>query len=83
MISDYMLLFGRAVLQVALVAANVVQIAHERYLGAFVVGCAISYLWFTNARTAARSELPGAALIYAMGAGAGTIIGMMVSRFFT
>ncbi len=76
----YALIFGRAFLQVSLVAANVVQIATGHYLGGFVVGTAISWLWFTNARTAARSDLPGAAAVYALGAGTGTVAGML-SRF--
>lgn len=76
----YALLFGRACLQVSLVAANVVQIANGHYLGGFVVGTAISYLWFQNARSAALSDLPGAAVVYALGAGAGTVLGML-SRF--
>lgn len=80
--SAYALLFGRAFFQVALVSANVVQIARGQYGGAFVVGSAISYLWFFNARGAALSGLPGAAaVVYALGAGAGTVAGMWLSRF--
>jgi len=79
-VTPYLLLFSRAFLQVSLVAANVVQIANEQYLGAFVVGALISLLWFTNARTAALNQLPGAAVVYALGAGTGTVAGML-SRF--
>ncbi len=74
-------LFGRAFLQVALVAANVVQIAKGQWVGMFVVGFAISWLWFGNAREAGRSELPGAAMIYALGAGVGTVTGCFLSQF--
>lgn len=77
----YAVLFGRAFLHVSLVAANVVQIAEQHYGGAFVVGSLISYLWFFNARSAALSGLPGAAVIYALGAGAGTVAGAWLSRF--
>lgn len=80
MTRKYAVLYGRAFLQVALVSANVVQIAHEQYGGAFVVGTGISLLWFLNARTAAQSALPGAAVIYALGAGSGTVAGMWLSR---
>ena len=81
MASSYLRLFGRAFLQVSLVAANVAQIAQGRYVGAFVVGSAISFLWFRNAREAGRSEVPGAAAVYALGAGLGTAMGMTLSRF--
>ena len=80
MAPEYFRLFGRAFLQVALVAANIVQIAKGQYVGMFVVGAAISYLWFGNAREAGRSELPFAAMIYALGAGTGTVVGTILSR---
>jgi len=79
-VREYLTLFGRAFLQVSLVAANVVQIAKGQYVGMFVVGAAISYLWFGNARSAGRSELPGAAWVYAVGAGCGTVAGAVLSR---
>lgn len=77
---SYLWLFGRGFLQVTLVAANVSQIAAGHYRGAFVVGTMISFVWYLNARTAARSDLPGAAACYALGAGAGTVAGMALSR---
>lgn len=77
----YASLFGRAFLQVALVALNVSQIAKGNYGGAFLVGGAISWIWFKNARSAAHVELPGAALVYAAGAGVGTVMGIFLSRF--
>jgi hypothetical protein len=80
-VSEYLALFGRSFLQVSLVAANVVQIAKGQYVGMFVVGAAISFLWFGNARQAGRSELPGAAVIYALGAGMGTVTGAILSRY--
>lgn len=72
-------LFGRAFLQVSLVAANVVQIAKGQYLGMFLVGFAISWLWFGNARAAGRGE--AGQIFYALGAGCGTVIGCYLSRF--
>lgn len=77
----YASLFGRAFLQVALVSLNVSQIAAGNFGGAFFVGAAISWVWFQNARSAAHVELPGAALVYAAGAGIGTVTGMFLSRF--
>ncbi len=77
---EYLLLFGRAFLQVTLVAMNVAQIAAGHYPGAFVCGTAISVLWFSNARSAGRIERPGAAIIYGLGAGAGTVAGMALAR---
>lgn len=76
----YAVIFGRAFLQVALVSANVVQIARGHYGGAFMVGCAISWLWFKNARGAARVDVSGAAEVYALGAGCGTAVGMLLSH---
>jgi hypothetical protein len=78
---SYLMLFGRAFLQVALIAANIVQVAKGQYVGMFIVGAAISFLWFGNAREAGRSELPGAAVIYALGAGMGTVTGAILSRY--
>lgn len=76
----YASLFGRAFLQVSLVALNVAQIASGNVGGAFVVGFLISLLWFANAKSAGRSDVPGAAWCYATGAGCGTVAGMLVSK---
>ena len=75
------LLFGRACCQVALVSANVVYLSQGRLGWAFVTGVAISYLWFHNARSATQARIPGADVIYALGAGCGTIAGAWLSRF--
>jgi hypothetical protein len=80
MARSYAALFGRSFLQVALVAANVVQLAKGQYIGSFIVGTAISWLWFGNAREAGRNDLPGAAFAYALGAGFGTVTGLFLSR---
>lgn len=77
----YLGLFGRAFLQVALVALNVAQIAKGNYATAFLTGWAISALWWSNARGAGRSEVRGAALAYSVGAAFGTVAGMSLSRF--
>lgn len=73
-------LFGQAFAYVSLVTTNVVQIAHGNVLGGFVVGTLISWLWFKNARDASRVDVVGAAEAYALGAGLGTVAGIL-SRF--
>ena len=73
--------FGRAFLQVALVALNVSQIAAGNYAAAFLTGWAISALWWSNARGAGRLDVPGAAWAYSLGAACGTVAGMALSRF--
>jgi hypothetical protein len=79
-VREYAALFARAFLQVSMVAVNVSQIAQGHYAGAFVVGGLISFFWFGNARTAGRSEVRGAAVVYTLGASCGTVAGMFLSR---
>ena len=73
-------IFGRGFVIVALTATNVGQVAGRHWLGAFVVGFGISFVWFTNSRTAARTEVSFAREAYALGAAAGTVFGMWVVR---
>jgi hypothetical protein len=75
-------IFARGFLIVTLTSANVAQIASRHYGGAFVGGCAISFVWFGNSRTAAMTEVPYAREIYALGAGLGTLTGMLLMRWF-
>ena len=75
----YARVFVRGFVLVALVAANTRQIASGRYVGAFMVGCAISAVWWFNSRCAARSDAPGAGVAYALGAGCGTVAGMFLA----
>lgn len=77
---DYLRLFGRGFLIVALTSANVRQIAGGHYLHALVVGFGISYVWWFNSRSAAHSDLPLAGFVYAMGAGLGTLTGMYLGN---
>lgn len=77
---DYARLFGRGFLIVCLTAMNVRQISAGNYGHAFVVGFGISLVWWFNSRNAARSELPLAGWVYAIGAGVGTITGMVLTR---
>lgn len=76
----YAPIFFRAALQVSLVACNVVNIARGAYLWAFLTGFAISYVWWRNSRTAAHSEAAYGQVVYAIGAGAGTVVGMVVGK---
>jgi len=41
----------------------------------FWTGCLLSFVWWKNARLAAHSPLRGAGLVYAFGAGCGTVSG--------
>ncbi len=65
---------------VVLTAANVYQIAHQHYLGAFVIGTLISIVWFGNAKSAGASDVPLGKLWYGLGAGIGTVVGMALMR---
>ena len=77
----YLWLALRAYVMVALVACNTIQVAHGRWLGAFCVGALISILWYWNAGTAGKSDLPRlpASLCYGLGAGLGTLTGMWLA----
>lgn len=77
---DSLRVMGRGFAIVVLVSMNTYQIAHAHYLGAFVIGSAISVCWWMNARTSARSDVPHGALLYGLGAGMGTVTGMAVMR---
>lgn len=78
-------IFVRGFSQVVLVAGNTVQLAayqrtHDAAMlpAVFAVACAISFVWWANARSTTRDEnLTGARWVYALGAGTGTIIGAM------
>jgi hypothetical protein len=71
-------LFLRGFLIVACTAANVRLISRGMYGWAFVTGWAISFIWWSNSHTAARSKHRWDGPVYAFGAGAGTVFGMWV-----
>ena len=81
-IFPYARLFLRGCAQVALVSANVVHVSSGQYGDAFVVGTAISVMWYSNTRAVNKPpvELPGAGLCYGVGAGTGTLFGMYLAR---
>lgn len=71
---------SRAFWLVSCTAANVKQIAGGHYGGAFVLGFAISWLWWKNARGAAWDDVTYLREAYALGAGLGTMTGMWVMQ---
>lgn len=73
-------LFVRGLIIVTLTSWNVRHIAALEYSWAFAGGFGISFVWFTNSRTAAHSELKWAREVYALGAAVGTICGMYLGR---
>lgn len=81
-IKDYARIFGRGFLIVSLTATNAYQVSHGKTLGAFIVGTAISLVWWSNARTSSKSELKFAGLVYGLGAGVGTAAGMTLAAAF-
>jgi hypothetical protein len=64
---------------VALVALNTRQIAAGNYSGGFLVGGAISLVWWSNS-SKTREDVRGAGLAYALGAACGTVFGMWLGR---
>ena len=76
-------LFFTAFLQVFLVALNVVHISTGRYAWAFLTGFAISWVWWLNAHSAAHEAGMLPQLVYAAGAGCGTISGMAIGALLS
>lgn len=73
------MLLGTAWLQVSLVAINVYQVANHKWIGAFIIGSSISFIWaFNVSKIAFGGTLDK--LIYALGAGIGTITGMLIAQ---
>jgi hypothetical protein len=73
-------IFLRGFTIVALTATNVGQVAGQHWVGAFMVGFAISFVWFANSRCAARTDAVGARECYALGAACGTVAGMLAVK---
>lgn len=72
--------FCRGFLIVTLTAMNVGQIASRHYGGAFLCGFAISYVWWQNAHGAAHGTTTYLRECYALGAGCGTVAGILIIR---
>ena len=71
-------LFFRAFAQVALVSASTVFIAKENYIGTFVVGFGISWLWTGNVKKVAFGTKKER-VAYAAGAACGSLFGLLVA----
>ncbi len=71
-------IFGRAFTQVSLVAWNVINLSQQDYLMAFVSGTLVSYVWWMNSRAAALTQAVYGQHAYALGAGCGTLFGMVL-----
>lgn len=79
--SIYAPIFGRACLQVSLVAWNVRNVAAGNFGLAFLSGAAVSWVWWVNSRTAAHADAKHGRIAYALGAGVGTAIGMAIGAW--
>ena len=77
---DEIKLFLSGVLQVLLVAANTYQIAHKKWIGCFIVGFLISFVWSFNVKRIAFGKT-WERVIYASGAAVGTVLGLALSTY--
>lgn len=75
-------LFARGFTIVTLTSANIGQIAAHHWAGAFLGGFAISFIWWGNSRGAAHSDARFGREAYALGAGCGTLCGMILVRLY-
>lgn len=72
----------RAAAQTGLITANTYQVAHGHLVGVFCVGCAISWVWWANAGHAGRSTDRLDGVVYGLGAGLGSVLGLVVAEWF-
>ncbi len=75
-------IWWRAFSIVSVTALNVVEISGGHYFTAFFTGGLLSFIWWTNARTAAHSNAAHGRYAYALGAACGTMVGMFVGRHY-
>lgn len=75
-----MKIFLTSFFQVGLVAINTYLIMHLYWLGIFFVSFFISLLWAFNVSKVSISTI-NAKLTYALGAGCGSITGLMILKF--
>jgi hypothetical protein len=76
----HVVLWWRAFTIVCCTATNVTQIANGHYVVAFFTGGLLSWIWWSNSRTAAHSGIAGGQAAYALGAACGTLCGMWIGR---
>jgi hypothetical protein len=67
--------------QVFFVAINTYFLSREFYIGVFIVGFLISLIWSWNVKKIAFGSLKDR-LFYALGAGVGSLFGLIVSVIF-
>lgn len=72
-------IFITGFIQVVLVAINTYQISHSKYVGAFIVGFGISFVWSFNVRKIAFGTMSDR-ILYASGAAVGSLIGLIISK---
>jgi hypothetical protein len=75
-----MKLFFRAYLQTAMVSISTIMISKEILVGVFLVGFTLSLLWTFNISTLAFSTTKQK-LIYSLGAGLGSMSGVLIFNF--
>ena len=73
-------LFFSGMLHVLLVAVNMYQIAHEKWIGCFIVGFLISFVWSFNVQKIAFGTTIQR-VSYALGAAVGTVAGLFISTY--
>jgi hypothetical protein len=73
-------IFLRGFVIVALVSLNVRMIGASNYPGMFLTGAAISFVWWKNSGLASVTRDQKSALLYALGAGCGTVFGAFLGR---
>lgn len=76
-------LFLSGFLIVTCQAVNVYQISRLHYPGALTAGFLISWIWWTNAGSAARTKSRATQFAYASGAACGTVFGMALSQWLS
>jgi hypothetical protein len=75
-------IWWRAFSIVTCTALNATQIFAGHYGAAFCTGSLLSFIWWSNTRKAARSDVATAQWAYAFGAGCGTVTGMWLGRLW-
>ena len=75
-------IWWRAFQIVSLTALNVTQVSNGHYLTMGITGGMLSFVWWTNTRTAAHSDVAGGRYAYAIGAACGTLTGAYLGRLY-
>jgi len=75
-----MKLFLTGFIQVFFVAVNTYFISKAIYGGVFVIGCLISFIWSFNVQKIVFGTIKDK-LWYSLGAGAGSLVGLIASVF--